>query len=315
MNHSNHSKRLLFAGLLIMALSLTACAAIPSPETAAGGSETTGVGGVASVFNSATIILREGLEAVLIIAVIMGYMKTTRRDPKYMRLVWLGVAAAILLSLATWLLSVTLLTVTEENREWLEGVTSLVAVGVLFYCTNWLFHKAYVVDWMSFIKQEAGKALATGSVLGLVALGFTVVYREGFETVLFYQTLLFSADPAPVLLGLGIGTVILIGLAYAALKLSVKLPVRPFFTVTGALMLLMAFKFMGIGIHELQEVGLIAETRLAFMTVSPLLKEILGVYPTVETFVAQAALLIIIAITFALSHFSWKRTAAVAESA
>jgi len=298
------------AALLILMLGLTACATIESPASAG----TPSVTDIAAALNSLIIIVREGLEAVLVIAVIMGYMKTTRRDPKYGRLVYLGVAAAILLSLVTWLLSTSLITITEENQAWIEGITNLVAVGMLFYCTNWLFHKAYVVDWMTFIKQEAGKALVTGSVLGLMALGFTVVYREGFETVLFYQTMLFSAAVAPVFVGFVVGTAILIGLAYAVLKLSVRLPIRPFFTITGALMLLIAFKFMGVGIHEFQEIRLVAETNLAFLPVTPAVTEIFGIYPTIETLVAQGALMVIIAITFALSHFSWKRTGAVTES-
>jgi high-affinity iron transporter len=305
-----NKRHLALGAVLILVMGLTACATVESP--ASGG--TPSVTDIAAGVNSLIIIVREGLEAVLVIAVIMSYMKTTRRDPKYGRLVYLGVGAAILLSLVTWLLSTTLITITEENQAWIEGITNLVAVGMLFYCTNWLFHKAYVVDWMTFIKQEAGKALVTGSVLGLMALGFTVVYREGFETVLFYQTMLFSAAVAPVFVGFLAGTAILIGLAYAILKLSVHLPIRLFFTVTGALMLLLAFKFMGVGIHELQEVGLVAETKLSALIVAPVVTEIFGFYPTIETLVGQSALMVTIAITFALSHFSWKRTGAVTES-
>src|SRR5262245_52678068 len=215
-------KLVLIIALLLPAFGFAACAPIQSEsheeeeeaaEAAEHEEDAAPVGVFATGLNSAIIILREGLEAVLVIAVITSYLKTTKRDPKLARMVYFGVGAAILLSIVLWILSVTLLTVTDEHREILEGVTSLLAVGVLFYVTNWLFHKAYVVDWMSFIKQETGKALATGSVIGLITLGFTVVFREGFETVLFYQTLLFSADPTPVWVGFLIGAAILVGLA------------------------------------------------------------------------------------------------------
>jgi high-affinity iron transporter len=269
-----------------------------------------------AAFNSAAIILREGLEAVLIIAVILGYLRAAKRDPKYARLVFLGVASAVLLSLLTWWASVSLLSIIAISRQIIEGVTSLVAVAVLFYCTNWLFHKAYVVDWMMYVKQEAGKALATGSVLGLVALGFTVVYREGFETVLFYQTMLFNTDPTPVLTGLLAGLALLALIAFGVLSMSVKLPIRPFFTVTGALMLVLAFKFAGLGIREFQEAGLIGVTLIPWPLDNAILRDVLGVYPIIETLAAQAVMLLAVAVTFVISHWVWKRGApAQAESA
>lgn len=269
-----------------------------------------GVTGVMAGVNSAIIILREGLEAVLILGIILGYMRTTRRDPKYARLVFAGVGAAVALSLATWWASQTILSAASLNRELLEGVTSILAVGVLFYCTNWLFHKAYVVDWMTFVKSEAGKALAAGSALGLVGLGFTVVYREGFETVLFYQAMMFNADPAPILAGLAIGLVLLSLIAYGVLKLSVSLPVRPFFSVTGALMLLLSVKFAGLGAHALHEAGLIGATGIPGMGDVAILRELLGIYPTVETLAAQLILLAAVAVTFGISSWQWKRSAA-----
>jgi high-affinity iron transporter len=268
------------------------------------------VTGTVAAFNSAAIILREGLEAVLILAVILGYMRTTRRAPKYARLVLLGVVVAVLLSLLTWWVSQRVLSVTSANRELLEGATSLLAVAVLFYCTNWLFHKAYVIDWMTFVKAEAGKALATGSALGLAALGFTVVYREGFETVLFYQAMLFNADPAPVLAGLAAGVALLALITFGVLSMSVRLPVRPFFTVTGALMIVLGFKFAGLGIHALQEAHLVGETLISGMGQSAILRDVLGIYPTVETLAAQALLVVGVGVTFTISRWQWKRAEA-----
>lgn len=309
-------KRLVVAGLLAITLGLTGCVAqsnSPETEDEHEAAETIQAGGAVTVFYSATIILREGLEAVLIIGVILGYMKATHRDPKYAKLIYMGVGVGILLSLLTWAASLGILSITHTGKEMLEGITSLITVAVLFYTTNWLFHKAYVVDWMAFIKEESGRAMAAGSLLGLIALGFTVVYREGFETVLFYQTMLFNTDAASVLTGFVGGSVILIGLAYAILKLSVRLPIRPFFSITGGLLLLMAFRFTGMGIHALQEAGIFGESRLSFIPAHDLLKEILGVYPYLETLLAQVILLAVTGLTFVISRWQWKR-AGLAET-
>ncbi len=258
--------------------------------------------GTLAAVSSATIIIREGLEAVLIIGAILGYLAATAEAKQYTKWVYIGVAAALLLSVLTWWASINLITISVTNRELFEGVTSLVAVVVLFYVTNWLFHKVYVVDWAVFVKEKVGHALSTGSALALAGLGFTVVYREGFETVLFYQALLFDADETAVFIGFAIGLAIITAVAFLILRLSKKLPLKPFFTVTGVLLLWMAFNFTGAGVRELQEAGVVTATLLDWIPENLILMETLGIFPTVETSAAQLFFMVALIVTFTLSR-------------
>jgi high-affinity iron transporter len=273
-----------------------------------------GLTGVLAALNSAAIIIREGLEAVLIIGAILGYMAAVPESRRYIKWVYAGVLAAIALSLLTWWASLHLITISVANRELIEGVTSLIAVAVLFYVTNWLFHKVYVVDWLQYVKEKVGHALSGGSAWLLVGLGFTVVYREGFETVLFYQALLFDADGTAVLSGFLVGAIIILAVAYAMLRLSKRLPLKPFFTVTGLLLMLLAFNFTGSGLRELQEAGVVSATWLAWMPENLLLMETLGIFPTLETSLAQLVFVAAIVITFSYSRWQGKSRQMVQSS-
>lgn len=266
-----------------------------------------GMSGLLAVINSMVIILREGLEAVLILGAILGYLRATNSPRKFSAWVYAGTAAAILLSVFTWWAAQSLITITVAQREIIEGVASLVAVAVLFYVTNWLFEKVYVVDWIAFVKEQVSKALNTGSALALAGLGFTVVYREGFETVLFYQALMFDAQASSVWLGFIIGSVIIFAAAYAILKLSKRLPLKPFFTVTGLLLMLLAFNFMGSGIRELQESGLIPAHLLTWIPENLILMELFGIFPTLETTLAQVLFLLMLVATFSYSLWRGKQ--------
>ncbi|MEM8859221.1 MAG: FTR1 family protein [Chloroflexota bacterium] len=251
--------------------------------------------------SSIAIIIREGLEAVLIIGAILGFMRMSEETKKYVWWVVTGVVAAIALSFGIWWASTTFLPISFSNRELLEGITALVAVAVLFYVTNWLFQKAYVGDWMSFVKEQVGNALTSGSAFGLAFLGFTVVFREGFETVLFYQTLLFDSDPQAVLYGFLIGSGVIAVVAFLILRMSVRLPLKPFFNVTTVLLLVMAFNFVGKGFRGLQEAGVVNATWLSWIPENLVLIEVFGIYPTVETTTAQFAFVLLVIITFGWS--------------
>ncbi|MCK6629236.1 MAG: FTR1 family iron permease [Anaerolineae bacterium] len=268
-----------------------------------------GLTGILAALNSLAIIIREGLEAVLIVGAILGYLRATGAPRKYSLWVYLGVAAAILLSVLTWIAAGTIITISVANRELLEGATSLIAVAVLFYVTNWLFHKVYVLDWLTFVKEQVSRAMGGGSALALAGLGFTVVYREGFETVLFYQALLFDAEAGWVLLGFVAGLAVILAISYAILRLSKRLPLKPFFTGTGILLLLLAFSLTGKGVRELQEAGVVAATLLPWLPENLLLMELFGLFPTVETTLAQLILVLAIVLTFALSHWQGQRKA------
>ncbi|MCB9136988.1 MAG: FTR1 family protein [Caldilineaceae bacterium] len=251
-----------------------------------------------TILSSAAIILREGLEAVLILGAIIGFLRADANSRKYIWWVAAGVVAAVGLSVLMWWASLNVLTISFSNRELLEGITALVAAGVLFYVTNWIFQKVYVQDWMSFVKEQVGKAITGGSAFGLAFLGFTVVFREGFETVLFYQTLLFDAPVQPVLVGFLIGSAAIAVVAWLILQAGKRLPLKPFFTITTILLLIMAFNFVGKGVRGLQEAGAVPATWLAWMPENLALIEIFGIYPTVETTLAQLGFVLLIALTF-----------------
>ena len=264
-----------------------------------------GMSGFLAVVNSMVIILREGLEAVLILGAILGYLSATNSPRKFSAWVYAGVAAAIALSLLIWWAAQSFITITVAQREVIEGASSLLAVVVLFYVTNWLFEKVYVVDWIAYVKAQVGKALNTGSALALAGLGFTVVFREGFETVLFYQALAFDAPASSILLGFVIGAVVIFAVAYAILKLSKRLPLKPFFTVTGLLLMMLAFNLTGAGVRGLQEAGLVAAHLLTWIPENLILMELFGVYPTLETTLAQILFLLLLIATF--SYSLWRK--------
>ena len=268
-----------------------------------------GVTAPIAAVNSAVIIIREGLEAVLIIGAILAYMFKTGAPRRFVLWVVAGIVAAIALSVVTWVAAQTILIISPAQRELIGGVTSLVAVGVLFYVTNWLFHKVYVVDWMTYVREQADRALNDGRAVGLAALGFTVVFREGLETVLFYQALLIDAEATPVLLGFVVGLVIILAIAWVMLRLSRRIPIRPLFTVTTVLLLMLAFSFTGAGVRELQEASVFSTTLLPWFPENLLLMQFLGLYPTVETLLAQGLFCLLIVLTFTYSRWLGTRDA------
>jgi high-affinity iron transporter len=274
-----------------------------------------GLTGLLAAANSLAIIIREGLEAVLIIGAILGYMRATKAPARYSTWIYIGIVTAILLSIGTWWAAKTIITISVAGRELIEGITSLLAVAVLFYVTNWLFHKVYVIDWLTFVKEQVNKAVGHGSAVALAALGFTVVYREGFETVLFYQALLFDAEPGWVWLGFVVGSIIILVVAFAILRMSKRLPLKPFFTITGILLLLLAFSLTGKGVRELQEAGVIGATLLPWLPENLLLMELFGLFPTLETTAAQALLSLAIAVTFVISLWQGQRKPAARTAA
>ncbi len=251
---------------------------------------------------SASIIIREGLEAVLVLAAILGCLRAAKAPRRYTGWLAGGAVAALGASFLTWIAAQSLLTLTEANREAIEGATSLLAVIVIFFVTNWLFQRIYVQDWTAMARAAVGTAVAAGSALALAGLGFTVVYREGLETVLFYQALLFNAAAGEVALGFVLGAAVITGIAILILRMSQRLPLKPFFTATTVLLLIMAINFTGSGVHELQEAGLIRETVLSWLPSSPFLKAVLGFRPTAQTIAAQLVLGGALALSFAYSR-------------
>lgn len=258
--------------------------------------------------NAFAIIVREGLEAALILAAILAMLRIIGAQ-EAIRYIHLGWILAIVSGLLTWILAQTVLTFSGNHRETMEGVTTLVAAIVLFYVGYWLHTKAEARRWQRFIHDKVHGALSSRRILALMGVSFFAVYREAFEVVLFYQALWLQSPSThqPVIWGFLAGVAVLSFMVFALLRLGLKIPVKYFFGATGALLYLLAFVFVGQGVKELQTAGWFSVTPLQFPPqVGPL-----GVYPTVETLTAQG--LMLLALLAALFSLSRQRRKGLAE--
>ncbi|MDF3054087.1 MAG: Cytochrome c, class [Geminicoccaceae bacterium] len=204
-----------------------------------------------------------------------------------------GVAAAVGASLATAVAIETVFHLSPAHQELLEGMTMVIATVVLFYVSYWLLSKMEVVKWNHFVKSRVNDALTSGSSFALASAAFLAVYREGFETVLFYKALVLTGGAGsgmPILMGIVLGAVILVGVYIAISRFGVRLPLKPFFGVTSAFLYYMAFVFAGKGVAELQAGSLLPTTVVSWAPRVPAL----GIYPTLESLLAQGVLLLLL---------------------
>jgi high-affinity iron transporter len=250
----------------------------------------------ASAFTaSLVILLREGLEAILVLAAIIAFViKTGRRDA----LPWIhgGWIAALVLGAMTWILATFVVEISGANRELTEGFTALAAAAMLLYVGYWLHGKSYAQAWNRFIREHVGQALARRTLWAMAAVSFLAVYREMFEIVLFYQALWAQAAEggrSAVLGGMAAAAAALAAIAFAIFKYSVRLPLGAFFGATSVLLALLAVVFAGHGVAALQEAGVLGMTGLGF---DPL--PLLGIYPSAEAVGAQLLLLCIVALGY-----------------
>jgi high-affinity iron transporter len=254
---------------------------------------------------SLLIILREGLEAILVIGAIVAFLiKTGHRER--LRSIWWGVGTALGASAVTAVVLATVLRALPATREVIEGITMLVAVAVLFSVSYWLISKVEAARWQQFIREKVDAALAGGGGRALTLVAFLAVYREGAETALFYQALLHDAGATlPIVAGIVVGGAVLAVIFTLFHRYGVRIPLRPFFGVTSVLLYYMAFVFMGKGIRELQEGNVMP------ITVLPGWPHIdaMGIFPSVETLLGQGVLLTLF--VFALVKTFWPQRAVV----
>jgi high-affinity iron transporter len=243
------------------------------------------------------LLLREGLEAILVIGALIAFLVKTgsasrRRD------IHIGAGVALGASLLTALALETIFFLSPARQEVLEGITMAAAAVMLFYVSYWLLSRIEVAKWNRFVKAKVRDALGSGSALALAAVAFLAVYREGFETVLFYKALMLSAGTGgllPVLAGMALGAVVLAVVYLAINRFGVRLPLKPFFAVTSFFLYYMAFVFAGKAVAELQEGGLVGTTVVEGAPRIPMM----GVYPTVESLAAQGLLLLLALVAMA----------------
>ena len=257
----------------------------------------TGTGSIApslAFTTSFSIIFREGLESALIIGAILAYLDASR-NARYKKHVYLGIVIAIIATVITWYVAQFIIGISGASRELIEAIAGISAVAVLFWVSFWILNKVETKKWIEFVKAKVWQATTTGSVMVFAMLSFFTVYREGFETVLFYQAMFSFAKNMEtfVLLGLVLGLAVIISVVFIIRKIGKKLPLRVLFGLTMAIGAYMSIAFIGNAIREFQEVGYISTTHL-FGIIPRLeinLATMTGIHPTLETTVAQIILL------------------------
>ena len=245
-----------------------------------------------SVFLASFIIIfREGLEAILVIAAISAYLVRSNNKPM-LKVVYLSSLFAVFASVLAAIALHTVVGLSGANQEIMEGGAMLLATVVLFFISNWMLSKSESEVWKNYVEGKVQSAVSTGSSFALGFAAFLAVFREGAETIIFYQAMLADAKEHMdmVWYGLGVGTIVL-AFVFVIIRFgTVKLPLRPFFICTSALMYLMAIAFAGGGVKELQEADIIPVTPVDFVHSV----EILGIYPTLETLIPQLFMVVVV---------------------
>lgn len=234
--------------------------------------------------SSLLILLREGLEAILVLAAIVAFcVKSGRRDA--LPWVHLGWATALVSGAATWFVATYVVSISGASREMTEAVSALAAAAVLLYVGVWLHSKASAAAWQRFVREQVGDALGRRTLWALASVSFLAVYRELFEIVLFYQALWAQAGAAgsgPLLAGMGAAAGGLALVGWGVFTYGLRLPIARFFSVTSAVLAVLAVSFVGQGVAALQEAGVVGMDAVAFVRIPAL-----GVFPTAQTLAAQ----------------------------
>ena len=257
----------------------------------------TGTGQLAPIIAftaSFAIIFREGLEAVLILGAIITYLEASRNN-RFKPYVHYGILAAIGATAITWFVVSFIIEISGASRELIEAIAALSATAVLFYVSFWILNKIEHKKWMEFVKAKVWQATTTGSVMVFVMLSFFTVYREGFETVLFYQAMFSFAKYLEIYVGLGfiLGLGVLFLIYFVMRRLGKMLPLRALFGLTMGIGAYLSIAFIGNGIRELQIIDVVPYTSM-LGTIPRLdinMATMTGIYPTLETVIAQIVLL------------------------
>ena len=245
--------------------------------------------GWGAFLQSFLIILREGFEAILVIGAIVAFLIKTGNRAR-LKSIWTGIGLGLVASAVMAIVLMTVLKHLPASREIIEGVTMLIAVAVLFSVSYWLISKVEAAKWQKFIREKVSTALDHGGGRALAVVAFLAVFREGAETALFYQALFNEGNVAmPLSLGILAGAVALAVIFTLFYRFGVRIPMRPFFTVTSVLLYYMAFVFLGKGIRELQEGNVVGITVMHGMPSVPSM----GIFPSMETVAAQGILLVL----------------------
>lgn len=248
-----------------------------------------------AAMSSFVILFREGLEAVLVVAAILGYLEASR-NTQYRAPVLRGIGAAVVATIVLFVAAAIFFEIAPVQRELLEAATAIAAVVMLFYVSFWLVARLEQRRWMEFVKAKVWTAATTGSALALSGVGFTAVFREGFETVLFYQALTTFATGmgAWVAAGAGVAVVVLAAVGYLIFKAGMKVPLKAFLTTAVVLVMAISVAFAGNAVRALQQAAMFPITFLEEWPQLPIfVADLTGWHPTLESIAAQAALALV----------------------
>jgi len=281
----------------------------------------TGAAAPALIFTqSFLIIFREGFEVVLLVSILLGYLEAAR-STSYMKPVLLGIGLACLATILTVVVMRVVFESLPFSMEVLEGITALVAVIMLFYVSFWLVARMEHKRWMEFVRARLWSAVSLGSATSLVLVGFTAVYREGFETALFYQALwsFGSGLEGWVIAGLFAGLAALAVVAVIMFRLGRRVPIKRFMSIAVVCVMVTSIAFLGNAVQALQAGDLIAYHRLDNWPHPPIfISQVTGYWPTLQSVIAQMALAIVYLIggvyTFVIKPRRQRRSAPTAQS-
>jgi len=246
----------------------------------------------AAMLNTAILVLREGLEAILVLAALTASL--VGGNQPYQRPVALGAGLGVLATLATWFIAIAVLNQINTPALDLQAATGLLAIVVLLVVMNWFFHKLYWTGWISGHTRrrhallQGGQATAGAVFRGLALLGFASVYREGFEVVLFLQSIRLQVGAPTVLVGVGVGTVFTLVVGALTFLAHRRLPYKRMLVLTGIMLGAVLVVMVGENIQEMQLAGWIGTTPVA-LPIPDWMGLWLAVFPNVETLAAQSA--------------------------
>ena len=248
-----------------------------------------------------TIILREGFEALIIVAAVVAYLVKTGNAKAMGKVVYSSVGVAVILSFVmAWIMNVIFGEAAGQKRELMEGITMLVAVGLLFYVGFWLLSNAGAKKWNDYIKSHVSESISSGSSTALWWTVFLAVFREGAETVLFYQALIFdakdSAGYSMIAAGFVVGLIVLLIVYFLFKIFAVKIPIKPFFIFTSAIIFYMSIVFVGKGVGELVEGKIFIPTIIKGLSFPDWMRDWLGLMPYYESLVPQIIMVLALVI-------------------
>ena len=258
----------------------------------------------ATFLGAFTILLREGVEALLVVIAMIGFLRKVERYDvlPYVHMGWIG---ALVAGLATWAVAAYAFDISGANRELTEGFSALFAAVILLAVGIWMHQKSLAGRWQIYIREKLSAALTKRSAFFLFLLAFVAVYREVFETILFYIALWTRGNGGAILAGLVAGAAALAVIAAIMLRTSRRLPIGQFFGWSSLLIAVLAVVLAGKGVAALQEAGMVPA-----MAVDGPRIELLGVYPSLLPLVAQAIVLVV-----AVAGYLWNTRGTAASAA